>query len=139
MSAKDRYSTAVEAFNRGDAAGFAALYAADGAVIDPLYPQPLQGRDAIEQDIRDVMRAFPDARFELMAVLENGATAAVQYRVTGTNTGPLATPGGEIPATGRRLDSYGAAFSRLSAGGEVEEERRYFDVATWFRQLGIAD
>jgi ketosteroid isomerase-like protein len=41
MDAQGAYSRAVEAFNRDDAAGFAALYAEDAVVHDPQYPQPL--------------------------------------------------------------------------------------------------
>ena len=61
MSAKDTHSRGVEAFNRNDAAAFAALYAADAVVRDPQYPQPLRGRAAIEQDVVDVHRVLPDA------------------------------------------------------------------------------
>ena len=36
MSARDRYTKAVEAFNSGDVKGFAALYAADWAELSNL-------------------------------------------------------------------------------------------------------
>jgi steroid delta-isomerase-like uncharacterized protein len=138
VSARDRYTKAVEAFNSGDVKGFAALYAADAVVHDPIYPQPLTGRDAIEQDIADFRRGLPDARFVLGSLLEAGQTAALQYTVSGTHNGPLATPGGEIPATGKTLTSEGAVFSRLNAQGEVVEERRYYDVASMLAQLGLS-
>ena len=107
-------------------------------MYDPLYPQPLKGRDAIEQDVVDIRRAFPDARFTLRAVIEAGETAAVEYNLIGTHSGPLATPDGEIPATGKQLNMDGAVFSRLDAQGEVVEERRYFDVAGMLTQLGLS-
>ena len=137
MNARNSYTRAVEAFNRGDVKGFAALYAADAVVHDPIYPQPLKGRDAIEQDIADFRRGLPDARFVLGSILEAGQTAALQYTVSGTHKGPLATPEGEIPATGKTLTSAGAVFSRLNAQGEVMEERRYYDVAGLLAQLGL--
>ena len=138
MSARDSYTKAVEAFNRGDVKGFAALYAADAVVHDPLYPQPMTGRDAIEQDITDFRRGLPDARFVLGSILEAGQTAALQYTVSGAHNGPLATPQGEIPATGKTVTSEGAVFSRLNAQGEVVEERRYYDVAGVLAQLGLS-
>jgi steroid delta-isomerase-like uncharacterized protein len=137
MSAKESYRRAVAGFNKDDTRGFAALYAASAIVYDPLYPQPLKGRDAIEQDVVDVRRAFPDARFTLRAVIEAGETAAVEYNLGGTHSGPLATPDGEIPATGKQLSIGGAVFSRLNAQGEVVEERRYYDVAGMLAQLGL--
>jgi steroid delta-isomerase-like uncharacterized protein len=138
MSAKDNYSKAVEAFNKKDAGAFAALYAVDAIVHDPLYPQPLSGRDAIEQDAQEVQRAFPDARFTLTSVVEAGDTAAVEYNLSGTHRGPLATPDGEIPATGKALSNDGAVFSRFNDRGEVVEERRYYDIAGMLAQLGLS-
>ena len=138
MSTKDRYTRAVEGFNKGDTGVFAALYAANTVVHDPLYPQPLKGRNAIEQDTVDVRRAFPDARFTLRAVIEEGETAAVEYNLSGTHLGPLATPDGEISPTGKALNIDGAVFSRLDAHGEVVEERRYYDVAGMLTQLGLS-
>ena len=139
MNARQRYATAVEAFNRGDPAGFAALYAEDAIVHDPQYPQPLNGRAAIEQDTADVRRAMPDARFTLHAVLQDGATVAVHYGLSGTHLGPLSLPDGEIAPTGRRLDLPGAVFSRVDGEGLVLEERRYFDVASLLAQVGVLD
>jgi steroid delta-isomerase-like uncharacterized protein len=138
MSAKDSYSKAVEAFNKQDASAFAALYAVDAIVHDPLYPQPLRGRDAIQQDAVEVLRALPDARFTLAGVLEAGEAAALQYNLSGTHLGPLATPEGEIPATGKSFSTDGAVFSRINERGEVVEERRYYDVAGMFSQLGLS-
>jgi steroid delta-isomerase-like uncharacterized protein len=138
MTAKDSYSRAVEAFNRKDARAFAALYAVDAIVIDPLYSQPLKGRDAIEQDIEEVLRAFPDARFTLGAVLEAGETAALEYNLRGTHLGPLATPDGEVPASGKSSSTDGAVFSRFNDRGEIVEERRYYDIAGMLAQLGLS-
>jgi steroid delta-isomerase-like uncharacterized protein len=138
MSAKDSYERAARAFNEKDTKAFAALYAADAVIHDPLYPQPLNGRDAIEQDLADVRRALPDARFTLRAVIQSGEAAAVEYNLSGTHQGPLATPDGEIPATGKSLSTDGAVFSRFNERGEVVEERRYYDVAGMLAQLGLS-
>jgi len=137
VSAKDIYARAAEAFNKHDARTFAALYAPDAVVYDPTYPQPLKGRDAILQDFTDFVRAFPDAQFELLAVLEDGREAAGEFRVSGNHNGPLALPTGEVPATGKPLSFGGGAFSRFNDQGEIVEEHRYFDVAGQLSQLGL--
>lgn len=59
----DAFAKAVEAVNAHDAKAFAGTYSADAVVHDPLYPQPLKGRDAIEQDMVELLRAFPDVTF----------------------------------------------------------------------------
>src|SRR5206468_4322298 len=66
----------------------------------------------------------------------NGAD---EVRFIGTHTGPLETPTGEdLPPTNKRVDLKGGVFGRLNERGEIVEERRYYDVATVLRQLGVA-
>jgi ketosteroid isomerase-like protein len=38
--------------------GVASAYAPDATVYDPMYEQPLRGRDSIRQDIEDFFQAF---------------------------------------------------------------------------------
>jgi steroid delta-isomerase-like uncharacterized protein len=128
----------VEAFNRHDAAEFAAVYAADAVVYDPYYTEPLIGRDAIENDMASFFRAFPDIHNAILSVVVDGNILAGEYSVRGTHQGSLVLPSGAIPATGRELTFNGSHFSRLNSNGEIVEERRYFDVAAQLRQLGLA-
>jgi steroid delta-isomerase-like uncharacterized protein len=128
----------VEALNAHDAKAFAATYAADAVVHDPLYPQPLKGRDAIEQDMVELLRAFPDARFDWGPLLQDGGTVAGEFTLRGTHLGPLASPDGEITATGNSINNSGAIFSKFNADGEVTEERRYYDVAGLMAQIELA-
>lgn len=137
MDAQETYSRAIEAFNRDDPAGFAALYADDAVVYDPQYPQPLVGREAILQDAVDLRRSLPDARFTIRMVLQRDESAAVEYDLGGTHLGPLSLPDGELEPTGLHVDLPGGAFSRFDSEGRVAEERRYYDVAGMFNQLGI--
>ena len=46
--------------------------------------------------------AFPDGRHTIAEAYGAGDTVAVEGTWQGTNTGPLAGPQGELPATGRR-------------------------------------
>lgn len=136
MSA-DAIARSVDAMNSHDAKAFAATYAADAVVHDPLYPQPLKGRDAIEQDMVELLRAFPDVSLTVGPLFQNGETFAAEYTLRGTHQGPLASPGGEIAATGKSFINNAAVFSTFNADGEVTEERRYYDVAGIMAQLGV--
>ena len=127
-----------DAFNKHDARAVAAHYAQDGVAYDPFYPEPLKGRAAIEKDAADFFRAFPDIRFEVINLFEKGDRAAGEVKMTGTNTGPLATPMGEVPATGKRIDLRGALVGRINAENLIVEERRYYDTGTMMKQLGLA-
>jgi steroid delta-isomerase-like uncharacterized protein len=127
-----------DAFNRHDASVVAALYTQDCVVYDPINPEPLKGRAAIEKDAADFFRAFPDLRVEVINIFEKGDRAAGEIKMTGTNNGPLATPMGEVPATGKRMDLRGALVGRINAENLIVEEWRYYDTGTLMHQLGLA-
>ena len=120
-----------------DAVGNA--YATDAVAYDPMYPEPLRGRDAIRKEAAGFIRAFPDLRFEIVTVIEKDErTGADEVHFTGTFTGPMESPtGAQIPPTNKRIDVKGASFVRLNERGEITEERRYYDVGTFLRQLGL--
>ena len=56
----------IDAINSHDIDAIANLYASDAVAYDPMYPQPLRGRDAIRKDYAVYLRGFPDLRFELL-------------------------------------------------------------------------
>jgi steroid delta-isomerase-like uncharacterized protein len=126
-----------DAFNKHDARAVAANYAQDSVAYDPFYPEPLKGRAAIEKDAADFFRAFPDIRFEVINLFDKGDRAAGEVKMTGTNSGPLGTPMGEVPATGKRIDLRGALVGRINAENLIVEERRYYDTGTMMKQLGL--
>ncbi len=68
----------VEAIDKKDPSGFAALFA-DGAVLhDPFFPEPTKGRDAIRAMIEGILRAFPDMTWEQVGdPIEAGGRAAL--------------------------------------------------------------
>jgi steroid delta-isomerase-like uncharacterized protein len=128
-----------DTFNKHDLDGLAKLYAADAVAYDPMYPEPLRGRDAIRNDTATLFKGFPDVRFEIINTIEkDDRNGADEIRLNGTHTGPLETPTGEeLPPTNKRVELKGSAFARLNELGEIVEERRYYDVAAFLRQLGL--
>ncbi|MEK6227530.1 MAG: ester cyclase [Chloroflexota bacterium] len=128
-----------DAQNNHDSEAVARLYAPDAVAYDPMYPEPLRGREAIGKDNDGFFSAFPDLRFEIVSLIEkDDRSGAGELRLTGTHTGPLESPTGQkIPPTNKRVDLKGAAFVKLNERGEIVEERRYYDVGTFLRQLGL--
>ena len=96
----------------------------------------LHGLDAFRAVIRVFPDAFPEIEFEVHRWIEAGDWPVVEGRVQGTHTGPLRTPEGETPATGKRLDlpfvdvlqARGNKFCRLHV---------YFDRLEMMSQLGV--
>ena len=128
----------LDTVNRHDAAGYAALFAEDAVLHDPQYGEPLRGRTAIEKDLADMIRAFPDLHITVTNSIESGNQQATEWTVSGTNEGPIPFPTGEVPATGKKMEFKGSDFSRYNPQGEIAEARRYYDLAGWMAQLGLA-
>ncbi|MEX2553964.1 MAG: nuclear transport factor 2 family protein [Actinomycetota bacterium] len=128
----------VEAVNRKDPSRFAALFAEDAVIHDPFFPEPTKGRPAAQALLEGVLRAFPDMNWQQVgAVIEAGDRVAFVVMVEGTNDGPLAMPGGEMPATGRQMSYEAAVFWTLGSDGLITEERSYFDATGVAAQLGM--
>jgi steroid delta-isomerase-like uncharacterized protein len=137
MNAQETIDRQLKAMNAHEAKAFAACYAAAGAVVDPFYPEPIKGRDAIEKDIADFFTALPDVHAQLGKLIVNSDTVAYEGKVSGTHLGPMQGPTGLIPATNRKLEFTFGIFTRLDANGAIVEEHRYLDVAGIMGQLGL--
>jgi steroid delta-isomerase-like uncharacterized protein len=131
----DTVKRAIDAFNRHDAAGYAATYTEEAVVVDPAYPKPLHGREEIRQDIAAFFGAFPDIQATLGRQLADGDIIALEVSMNATHTGVLPTPQGEIPPTGQRVNIEVAAFLTFDARGLVSQSRRYYDMAGLANQL----
>ena len=107
-------------------------------IHDPFFPEPSKGREAIENVEHAVLRAFPDMQWrQLRPAIDVGDRVAVELAVNAVNDGPLAMPGGELPATGRAISFETGVFWQIGPGGLITEERSYFDATGVAAQLGI--
>lgn len=127
----------VEAFNRGDAAGYSSHYAEDARLIGPFFPEPLVGRDVIEETTASMSAAFPDMRWTIVSLLEDGSRVACELHIEGTHSGPLSTPDGDIPATGRQVSFDLAEILEFTDDDLVAEHREYMDPGAMMAQLGL--
>lgn len=127
----------IAAFNRGDAAGYAAHYAEDARLIGPFFPEPLVGREAIEQTTIAMTTAFPGMQWSIVSLLEDGRRVACELHIEGTHSGPLPTPDGDVPATGRAVSFDVLEILELDVDGFVTEHREYMDPGALMTQLGL--
>ena len=129
-----------EGFRRNDAGdidGFVELQAPD---CEWLTPQGvLRGRDEVRAFVATFRGAFPEGVHALDDIHEVGdATVVVQGRWSGMQTGPLAGPDGEMPATGRHIEM---PFALVVEGDlEAQQAKRvaiYHDQLGFMTQLGL--
>jgi predicted ester cyclase len=95
------------------------------------------GREEYRAWISGLMRAVPNLTHELRGIkVESGDTVAFELHAFGDMTGPLGTPAGDIPPTGRHMDVGGTDFWRFE-NGLVQQYHLSFDQLEFLTQLGI--
>jgi hypothetical protein len=80
-------------------AAFRELYA-DPVTVNGT---PLTASDLVAR-ARVMQSALERPEREVLAVADAGASVAVAFRLAGRQIGPLDTPAGRLPATGRRIE-----------------------------------
>jgi len=111
------------------------LISPDVETIDPGAGR-LRGLQTFKGHEAACQRAFPNGKLVLKSAIEAGNKVAVEGVYTGTHTGPLAGPRGEIPPTQRPLN---LDFSDLfeTDGERIPRHRIYNDQVQFMSQLGL--
>jgi steroid delta-isomerase-like uncharacterized protein len=135
MSSTDVACENVDAFNAGDWDRFRATLA-DDCVYDELATQRhIEGPDAIIDANRGWKEAFPDAYGSVKRAIGGDGTATVEVTWEGTQTGPLHTPGGDIPPSSRHVEVKAVQVFDLE-GDKIREVHHYFDMMGLMQQVG---
>lgn len=80
--------------------------------------------------------AFPDLKHEVKHVVESNGTIAIELNVTGTHVGPMQTPEGTIPATGKKILWESCDYVRV-VNGKVVSWHAYYDNTPFLTALGL--
>jgi heme-degrading monooxygenase HmoA/predicted ester cyclase len=97
----------------------------------------LTGKDAAETMWSTWQEAFPDNRIETIAIHADDRGGVHEFRATGTHSGILRGPAGEIPATGRTVEMGMCGVYEFEEG-KITSFHLYFDQAELLGQLGLA-
>jgi predicted ester cyclase len=125
----------VAAFNDHDESRIRELNA-ENAVVEAPGDVHVEGREAATQYAMAWLNAFPDARLNVKNEFASGDWVVQEFTFEGTHEGTLSGPGGEIPATHRRLNGRGVQIFRVE-GDAVVDTRLYFDQVQIMTQLGL--
>jgi steroid delta-isomerase-like uncharacterized protein len=96
----------------------------------------MRGADAILQLLGAYRMAFPDLRHDVRSHVANADTIAIELVVTGTHTGPMHTPQGVVPATGKRVTWDSCDYVRVR-DGRLVSWHVYHDPSAFFAALGV--
>lgn len=132
---KARADALIDAFNAGDLDRYMELAGAG------VYSEIATGRTVSGDELRDALvgwrTAFPDATGTVTNSVEVGDTIIQEVTWSGTHTGPLTTPDGEIAATGNRQTTPAVIISEYE-GDQLKTSRHYFDLMGLMAQLGVS-
>jgi predicted ester cyclase len=128
-------AAANDAFNNHDLERLRSLVAED-VITEAPGDVRREGADAALGYIGWWLSAFSDARLVIRRRYADADTVVTEHVFQGTHDGPLSIPGGEIPATDRRVSGRGCLVASFAAGRAIEEHY-YFDQLELLRQLGV--
>ncbi|MBI3977699.1 MAG: ester cyclase [Chloroflexi bacterium] len=125
----------VEAFNTGDWQRMKASLAPDAVYHELATQRRIQGPDQIVQVNQAWRQAFPDAKGTISRALVSGNTVTLEITWEGTQTGPMATPTGTLPPSGKRATVPAVEVVTIQ-DGKVKEIKHYFDLMGLLQQIG---
>lgn len=134
--AGDTFGAYLEAFNRGDAAAVAALYAECTHFVNPFSREPMTTRAAVEAFISPMFAAYSDMHAEHDGVVVDGDRVATRLTIHARHTGTVHRASGPVPPTGEVIVSRSAEFMRVDADGLIAEHERIFNAVAVLRQMG---
>lgn len=126
-----------EAFNDRDFERVSTIIAPDAKVTNVVTGETFEGPAGFRQYLQTWASAFPDARLEITNIVAGEHSAAVEFTGKGTNTGPLMTPIGEIPPTGRRGEQRFCDVYEIT-DGKISGVQTYFDVVSLLTYFDVA-
>jgi steroid delta-isomerase-like uncharacterized protein len=101
------------------------------------FGQTFHGHDGFRDFMTGFLNGFSDVQIaEITNQVASGNGVVTEFIASGTHDGPLASPAGEIPATGRMVE-YPVVEVWAVRDGKVASLRNYFDSTTVMAQLGL--
>ena len=139
MSAQDNVKLAQQIyglFSTGQVQAVSALATEDIELA--LYPfgQTFRGRDGFINFMLGFTTAFPDLKIEVKNQVATDDQVVNEFTAHGTHRGPLMTPAGVVPPTGRAVEFTVCEVWRVK-NGKVSSLHNYQDSASIMRQLGL--
>ena len=126
-----------EIFGEGRLKAADEILAADVVSHGPGVP-PQVGRDGIKQQALVLRTAIPDLAVTLEDQVADGDRVVSRWLASGTNTGPLPTPAGQVPPSGNRIEFEEIRIDRFE-GDRIVESWFIPDRLGLWQQLGLLD
>lgn len=125
-----------EAFSQNRFDAVLAAAADDIEVVSYSNGFAAQGKENFRQFFMGFKAAFPDLVITHRNLIANGEWLAVEFSAVGTHTGPLMTPNGAVPPTGRTVN-FNVCEVHAWRDGKLTRLVNYQDALSLMAQLGL--
>lgn len=135
-----RYQDCWGYYNEAQWDKFAGCYASNAVshYVDSGQPDMTGPKDILDKGSKVFKTAMPDSKGALQLVLASGKSVFSIALMTGTHTGPLASPAGAIPPTKKKIGLLVLHGVTFTDDGKVTEEWFIQDMGTMLGQLGLS-
>ena len=120
-----------EVWSKGDLPLVDEITTEDYVEHDPVFPEPIRGRDALKEAIATFREGAPDLTKSVDETYVDGDTVVVTYTATGTHEGEIMG----IAPTGRSIEVDGVFVYRVE-DGRLAEGTDQWDALGLLDQLG---
>lgn len=124
------------AWDAHDPDAFVSVFADEFVWHDWTLPEPIRTKEAAREFFSGWVSAFPDLHTVSATRVIGDDAFATEVEWTGTNSGPLALGGNQMPPTNKTVRGRGSYMARVK-DGKVVEFRSHPDVAGLATQLGL--
>ncbi|MEA2469930.1 MAG: hypothetical protein QOE38_929 [Thermoleophilaceae bacterium] len=136
MTAKELFLEAMRRTDAGNHEGFLALQADDAEWRVP--GAEVNGKEELLGWMQPFWQGFSNYRHDFVRVVQNDSVVFAEGTWTGVNDGPLITPDGEAPSTGRTVSfRFAIAVTVDEVVGQATAVNLYFDQLEFLGQLGL--
>lgn len=113
-----------------------ALVTDDCTFTDAATGTTVHGPQEVGQYYQGWAQAFGNGRVDVTNAAATDDQFLVEFVGRGTHDGPLATPTGSLPPTGKNVEIHFCSVGRLR-DGKIADSRLYFDALGMLSQLGV--
>jgi steroid delta-isomerase-like uncharacterized protein len=100
------------------------------------FGQTFKNKEGFANFMQGFKTAFPDIKIQHKTIVSSGNHVAVEFTAQGTHTGPLQTPSGAIPPTGKPVTITVSEFMKWE-NGKLMSLHNYQDAGSIMRQIGV--
>lgn len=98
--------------------------------------EDIVGLDAFKAYVTALRTTYPDFKATVHEQIVKGDKIITRWTVTATNTGPVQTPMGEVPPTGKAMSVNGAEILTV-VNGKITEDWVFYNQLYAYMQLGF--